>query len=65
MQYVARWRMQVALGALRDERATVGGLAYRLGYRSEADFARASKRIIVVPPGSVRRRLVSEAGFMA
>ena len=65
MQYVARWRMQVALGALRDEGATVGELAYRLGYRSEAAFARAFKRIVGVPPGSVRRRPASEAGFMA
>jgi AraC-like DNA-binding protein len=55
MQYVARWRMHVALQALRDERTTVGELALRLGYRSEAAFARAFKRIIGVPPGSVRR----------
>ena len=46
MRYVARWRMQVAVGALRDEGATVGELAYRLGYRSEAAFARAFKRIV-------------------
>ncbi|MET0485184.1 MAG: AraC family transcriptional regulator, partial [Candidatus Rokuibacteriota bacterium] len=64
MQYVSRWRMQVALGALRDEGATVGELAYRLGYRSEAAFARAFKRIIGVPPGSVRRRPTSETGFV-
>ena len=64
MRYVARWRMQVAVGALRDEGATVGELAYRLGYRSEAAFARAFKRIVGVPPGSVRRRPASQTGFM-
>lgn len=60
MQYVARWRMQVAAGSLRDEGATVGELAARLGYRSEAAFARAFKRVTGEPPGAVRRRGVSE-----
>ncbi len=53
--YVTRWRMQVAVAALRDEHATVGELAGRLGYRSEAAFARAFKRETGMPPGAVRR----------
>ena len=32
-------------------------LAERLGYRSEAAFCRAFKRIFGVPPGSVRRSM--------
>ena len=55
MQYVTRWRMHVAVDALREDGATVAGLAERLGYRSEAAFARAFKRVIGVPPGAVRR----------
>jgi AraC-like DNA-binding protein len=55
MQYLTRWRMNVAFGALRDDGATVGELAARLGYRSEAAFARAFKRVVGVPPGAVRR----------
>src|SRR5262245_32119166 len=55
MTYVSRWRMQVAVGLLRDENATVAALAHRLGYRSEAAFARAFKRIVGVPPGSLRQ----------
>jgi AraC-like DNA-binding protein len=55
MTYVARWRMQVAMSALREERTTVGELADRLGYQSEAAFSRAFKRIIGVSPGTVRR----------
>jgi AraC-like DNA-binding protein len=55
MQYLTRWRMRVALNALRDEGATVAELADRLGYRSEAAFARAFKRVIGVAPGSVKR----------
>ncbi len=56
MQYATRWRMQVAHEALRSEGATVAELAGRLGYRSEAALARAFKRVIGVPPGSVKRR---------
>lgn len=54
MQYVTRWRMHVAVAALREEGATVGELAARLGYRSEAAFARAFKRVIGQPPGAIR-----------
>jgi AraC-like DNA-binding protein len=59
MQYVTRWRMQVAVSALKDEGATVGELASRLGYRSEAAFARAFKRVVGMPPGAVRRAVTS------
>jgi AraC-like DNA-binding protein len=55
MQYVTRWRMQVAVNSLREEGATVAELANRLGYRSEAAFARAFKRVVGVPPGAVKR----------
>ena len=54
MPYVTRWRMHVAVGALRDEGATVAELADRLGYRSEAAFSRAFKRVVGVPPGALR-----------
>jgi AraC-like DNA-binding protein len=55
MHYVARWRMHVALASLREDGATLGELAMRLGYQSEAAFSRAFKRFIGVSPGSVRR----------
>jgi AraC-like DNA-binding protein len=55
MAYVARWRMHLALSALREEGATVGELADRLGYQSEAAFSRAFKRILGVSPGAARR----------
>src|SRR5262245_8628403 len=61
MHYVARWRMQIAAGSLRDESATVAELAGRLGYRSEAAFARAFKRVTGIPPGAVRRRPAASA----
>jgi AraC-like DNA-binding protein len=55
MSYVTRWRMHLAAAALRDEGATVAELADRFGYRSEAAFARAFKRVVGQPPGAVRR----------
>ena len=56
MQYVTRWRMQAAVHELSSGRRTVGELAGRLGYRSEAAFSRAFKRVIGVAPGAVRHR---------
>jgi AraC-like DNA-binding protein len=56
MQYVTRWRMQIAQASLESERASVGELAERLGYGSEAAFSRAFKRVIGRPPGAVRRQ---------
>lgn len=55
MQYVTRWRMHVALVALKEDGATVAELAGRLGYQSEAAFSRAFKRMIGVSPGAVKR----------
>lgn len=56
IQYVTRWRMQVAQSTLETESVTVAELADRLGYRSEAAFARAFKRVIGTSPGAVKRR---------
>lgn len=56
MQYVARWRMQLAMLSLQEGNEALGELAARLGYQSEAAFSRAFKRFLGVSPGSVRRR---------
>jgi AraC-like DNA-binding protein len=61
IQYVTRWRMQVAQSALETEGATVAELADRLGYRSEAAFARAFKRVTGIPPGAAKRRAHAQA----
>jgi AraC-like DNA-binding protein len=53
MHYVARWRMQVAMDALKDD--GVAGVALRLGYQSEAAFSRAFRRFTGITPGAVRR----------
>ena len=59
MQYVTRWRMQVAATWLRSEDTTIGEIALRLGYDSEAAFSRAFKRVVGVSPGTVRRNLTA------
>jgi AraC-like DNA-binding protein len=55
-KYLARVRMHVASGWLRDEQATVGAVAERLGYDSEAAFSRAFKRFAGMAPGAMRRQ---------
>ena len=47
--------MHVALTSLKEDGATLGELAPRLGYQSEAAFSRAFKRIVGVSPGGARR----------
>jgi AraC-like DNA-binding protein len=62
MHYVARWRMHVALNALKEEKPALGELASRLGYQSEAAFSRAFKRFIGISPGAVRRNPEARRG---
>ena len=62
MRYVARWRMLVAHSWLQVDGATVGELALRLGYRSEAAFSRSFKRFIGVSPGVIRRTDLAASG---
>jgi AraC-like DNA-binding protein len=61
MSYVARWRMQIAAAALKNDSATVGQLTIQLGYRSEAAFRRAFKRITGISPGAIRKARRTES----
>lgn len=56
MRYVTRWRMNIALDGLQADGATIAELAGRLGYRSDAAFARAFKRVTGLSPGVVNGR---------
>ncbi|SFI66760.1 AraC family transcriptional regulator [Albimonas pacifica] len=56
MQYVVAWRMRLARRALQETRAPVAAIAADLGYRSEAAFSRAYRRLFQEPPGQLRRR---------
>ncbi len=55
MRYLTRWRMHMAGKWLCEGRMSVGEVARRLGYESEAAFSRAFKRHSGVSPGSLRR----------
>jgi AraC-like DNA-binding protein len=55
MRYITRRRMRVAVDSLAANGSTVGELASRLGYQSEAAFGRAFKRNVGQWPGAVRR----------
>jgi AraC-like DNA-binding protein len=53
---LTRVRMYRALDALQRETVSIAELAHRLGYDSEAAFARAFKRHIGMSPSEARRR---------
>lgn len=55
MDYLARWRMHLAARQLRESRDPVATVAERVGYESEAAFAKAFKRMLGVAPGAYRR----------
>lgn len=54
MQYLARWRMQLAATLLRTRNVSVFEAAVEVGYASEAAFSRAFKKAVGVPPSAWR-----------
>lgn len=56
MNYLTRWRMQLAQDWLSDPGLSMIDIAERSGYSSEAAFSRAYKREFGTAPGSARRR---------
>jgi AraC-like DNA-binding protein len=60
MQYLAKWRMQIAAGLLAAGNTNIASVAAETGYGSEAAFSRAFKKMVGVPPSAWRNR--HEAG---
>ena len=56
MQYLAKWRMQLAATRLRSGTDPVAAVAQRVGYDSEAAFSRAFRKTLGMPPSHWRRR---------
>jgi AraC-like DNA-binding protein len=56
MQYLTRWRMQLATRVLREPGARLVDVSLAVGYESEAAFCRAFKRELGVSPGAWRRQ---------
>ncbi|HEX6117988.1 MAG TPA: AraC family transcriptional regulator [Dongiaceae bacterium] len=55
MQYLARWRLQVAAQELATGGKPLAVIAVDVGYESEAAFSRAFKREFGLPPASWRK----------
>jgi len=55
MQYLTRWRLQLAADLLRGGKRSVAQIAAEVGYESEAAFNRAFKREHGASPGAWRR----------
>jgi AraC-like DNA-binding protein len=54
IQYLAKWRMQLAASLLAGGAASVAEAAAAVGYGSEAAFSRAFKKLVGVPPAAWR-----------
>lgn len=54
MQYLAQWRMQLAAALLSSDNVSLGEVAERVGYGSEAALSRAFKRLVGVAPSDWR-----------
>jgi len=61
IDYLIRWRLQLAARLLRAEEVSIAEIAGRVGYESEAAFHRAFKRFAGVTPASWRRVRTVEA----
>lgn len=55
MQYLTMWRMQLACKLLTESALSTAAVAERVGYRSEAAFAKAFKKAAGTGPGAFRR----------
>jgi AraC-like DNA-binding protein len=62
MQYITRWRMNLALTWLQNEEASLAELSHRLGYQSVAAFSRTFKRVIGSSPGAARQPFSPDLG---
>lgn len=56
MQYLTRWRLQLAASQLSETDTGIAMIAERAGYESEAAFSRAFRRAVGMPPAAWRGR---------
>ncbi len=56
LQYLTRWRMQVAANHLQENRLTLSEIAEGVGYQAEASFSKVFKRFLGVAPGTFRQQ---------
>jgi AraC-like DNA-binding protein len=54
MQYLQKWRLQMAASRLSEGTASIATITLDTGYESEAAFSRAFKKTLGVPPAKWR-----------
>ncbi|MBB3121685.1 AraC-like DNA-binding protein [Massilia violacea] len=59
LDYVSRWRMQLAARALKTETSTISSIGQKLGYDSDSAFSHAFKRIMQCSPREYRDKWTS------
>lgn len=57
LEYVSRWRMQLATRSLKTNHTTISSIAQKLGYDSDSAFSHAFKRIMKCSPREYREKL--------
>ncbi|MCA8233149.1 AraC family transcriptional regulator [Burkholderia cenocepacia] len=62
LEYVLRWRIQLAMRELRRSNASISAIAQRLGYDSDSAFGHAFKRIVGCSPRAYRHDVTKEPG---
>ncbi|MGD9925075.1 MAG: AraC family transcriptional regulator [Pseudorhodoplanes sp.] len=62
MQYLTKWRMQIASGLLTQGQSNIAKIAVDVGYESEAAFSRAFKKVVGMPPAAWRKSRQNGAG---
>ncbi|MEV4047574.1 AraC-like DNA-binding protein [Streptomyces sp. SAI-195] len=55
LEYLTRWRIELAARQLREGNATLASIAHSVGYGSESALSVAFKRVLGMPPGDYRR----------
>ncbi|KZN43075.1 hypothetical protein N474_15420 [Pseudoalteromonas luteoviolacea CPMOR-2] len=55
MSYLTQWRMHIAQDLLKENKQSMVSIAEQVGYRSEASFSKAFKKVVGVSPGQIRR----------
>ncbi len=56
LAYLSQWRMHIAYELLAEGNESMLSIAEQVGYKSEASFGKAFKKIIGVSPGQVRKK---------
>jgi AraC family transcriptional regulator, alkane utilization regulator len=61
IQYLTRWRLQLAADLLRSTRRSIAAIGAEVGYESEPGFSRAFKRETGETPAACRRKGIAKS----